>query len=115
MDIFLISQPSIMAASSQNVGLISDDIYQNSSTRSNDSTQSTHHNTPRFHFQTSSRIQEPIDTSTYCHLHCKKQIYCILSVVMLIASGYIILELGYFFIGILFVAVSVLFMIYGCT
>ena len=98
-----------MATSTQNEELLSDDqLQQNITVQS-------HSNIPRFNFQTSSRIQEPIDTSTYCHLHCKKQMYCIMSLVLLIAAGYIALYLGYFFAGVLLVVVSVLFMIYGCT
>lgn len=105
-----------MATSHQNEELLSDDqCHQNTSIHHENHAHSNHSNTPRFHFQTSSRIQEPIDTSVYCNLHCKKQIFCILSLVLLIAAGYITLKLGYFFIGVLLLVISILFMIYGCT
>ena len=68
-----------------------------------------------FYFSTSSRITEPIDTSTYCHLHCRKQVLGVLALVVFIGGTYIVLEMGYFFVGSMFVVLSALIMIYACT
>eukprot|EP01084_Bolivina_argentea_P104858 187742_1 len=68
-----------------------------------------------FYFQTSSRITDPIDTSTFCHLHCRKQMCGIISIIFFIIGGYVTLKMGYFMIGCLFVILSILIMLYACT
>ena len=103
-----------MAASAHNIELLSHS-EQHSTIAMNDGIIESNNICPYFYFQTSSKITDPIDTSTYCHLHCRKQICGIMSVIFLICGGYITFELDYFMTGSLFVILSILIMIYACT
>lgn len=69
----------------------------------------------QFYFKTSSKIQEPIDTSAYCHLHCRKQACGIWAVVLFGSAFFVYFKLGYFMVAALFVVISILTLIYACT
>merc|ERR1712228_6726 len=106
-----------MAGSAHNVELLLQSEEQNIVTVDEEIMESNINIASFFYFQTSSRIlsDHPIDTSAYCHLHCRKQICGIMAVIFFICGGYITFELVYFMIGSLFVVLSILIMIYACT
>lgn len=107
-----------MAASTHNVELLNDEEQKQSIVIAQDAstfTVETDTSLGEFYFQTSSKIQEPIDTSTYCHLHCRKQIFGIMSIIFAIGGLFVTLKYNQFMVGALFVIISILIMIYACT